>query len=104
MATTLTDARRSARPGHEPLSQRRGQQRHLDPFDSLGRLSTAVKKLGTFMNTYVGVTNRLSKVAYPGGASRKLRLFPERPEQTAPADHRTIGSVLRMKRTDDSCR
>jgi hypothetical protein len=37
-------------------------------FDSLGRVSTDVNKLGTFTNTFVGVTNRLSKLAYPGGA------------------------------------
>jgi YD repeat-containing protein len=45
-------------------------------FDSLGRVSTDVNKLGTFTNTYVGVTNRLSKIAYPGGASANFTYFP----------------------------
>jgi RHS repeat-associated protein len=45
-------------------------------FDSLGRVSTDVNKLGTFTNSYVGVTNRLSKMAYPGGASANYLYFP----------------------------
>jgi RHS repeat-associated protein len=45
-------------------------------FDSLGRVSTDVNKLGTFTNTFVGVTNRLSKLAYPGGASANYLYFP----------------------------
>jgi RHS repeat-associated protein len=45
-------------------------------FDSLGRVSTDANKLGTFTNTYVGVTNRLSKIAYPGGASTNYLYFP----------------------------
>jgi hypothetical protein len=35
-----------------------------------------VNKLGTFTNTYVGVTGRLSKLAYPGGASANYLYFP----------------------------
>jgi RHS repeat-associated protein len=45
-------------------------------FDSLGRVSTDVNKLGTFANTYIGVSNRLSKIAYPGGASANFTYFP----------------------------
>jgi RHS repeat-associated protein len=45
-------------------------------FDSLGRVSTDVNKLGTFTNTYAGVTDRLSKLAYPGGASANYGYFP----------------------------
>jgi RHS repeat-associated protein len=45
-------------------------------FDSLGRISTDVNKLGTFTNTYVGVTDRLSKMLYPGGASTNYTYFP----------------------------
>ena len=45
-------------------------------FDSLGRVSTDANKLGTFTNTYVGVTNRLNKIAYPGGASANYLYFP----------------------------
>ena len=39
-------------------------------------MSTDVNKLGTFANTYVGVTDRLSKIAYPGGASANYFYFP----------------------------
>jgi RHS repeat-associated protein len=35
-----------------------------------------VNKLGTFTNTYVGVTNRLSKVLNPGGSSANYLYFP----------------------------
>jgi RHS repeat-associated protein len=45
-------------------------------FDSLGRVSTDTNRLGTFTNTYVGATNRLSKTAYPGGASANYTYFP----------------------------
>ncbi|MFZ1217893.1 MAG: RHS repeat-associated core domain-containing protein, partial [Chthoniobacterales bacterium] len=45
-------------------------------FDSLGRVSTDVNKLGAFTNTYVGATSRLSKIAYPGGASANYLYFP----------------------------
>jgi RHS repeat-associated protein len=45
-------------------------------FDSLGRVSTDANKLGAFTNTFVGVTNRLSKTAYPGGASANYLYFP----------------------------
>jgi len=45
-------------------------------FDSLGRLSTDTNKLGTFTNSYVDVTNRLNKIAYPGGASANYTYFP----------------------------
>jgi RHS repeat-associated protein len=45
-------------------------------FDSLGRVSTDVNKLGSFTNSYVGVTSRLSKIAYPGDASANFAYFP----------------------------
>jgi RHS repeat-associated protein len=45
-------------------------------FDSLGRVSTDVNKLGSFTNSYVGVTSRLAKIAYPGGASANFVYFP----------------------------
>ena len=45
-------------------------------FDSLGRVSSVVNKLGTFTNTYVGVTNRLSSMTYPGGSSAVYTYFP----------------------------
>src|SRR5204863_410418 len=45
-------------------------------FDSLGRVSTDANKLGTLTSTYVGVTNRLSKIADPGGASANYLYFP----------------------------
>jgi RHS repeat-associated protein len=34
-----------------------------------------VNKLGTFTNTFVGITSRLSKLAYPGGASANYLYF-----------------------------
>ena len=45
---------------------------HTWAFDSLGRVSTDANKLGTFTNTYVGVTNRLSNVLNPGGCKPPL--------------------------------
>ena len=45
-------------------------------FVRYGRVSTDANKLGTLTNTYVGVTNRLSKIAYPGGASANYLYFP----------------------------
>jgi RHS repeat-associated protein len=45
-------------------------------FDSLGRVSSEVNKLGTFTNTYVGVTDRLSKLLNPGGSSSNYLYFP----------------------------
>lgn len=45
-------------------------------FDSLGRISSDVNKLGTFTNTYIGVTDRLSKVLNPGGSSSNYLYFP----------------------------
>ena len=45
-------------------------------FDSLGRVSTDVNKLGTFSHTYAGVTNRLTKMLYPGGVSANYLYFP----------------------------
>ena len=45
-------------------------------FDSLGRISSTVNKLGTFTNAYVGVTDRLSKVTYPGGTTVNYSYFP----------------------------
>lgn len=44
-------------------------------FDTLGRVSWETNKLGTFANTYVGVTSRLSKVAYPGGMTLNYAYF-----------------------------
>lgn len=45
-------------------------------FDSLGRVSTDVNNLGSFTNSYEGVSSRLSKIAYPGGASANFLYFP----------------------------
>src|SRR5207245_1922287 len=45
-------------------------------FDSLGRLSTDVNKLGSFNYSYVTVTNRLSTLTYPGGTSANYTYFP----------------------------
>src|SRR6266536_2916317 len=45
-------------------------------FDSLGRISSVVNKLGTFSYSYVDVTNRLSNMTYPGGSSSVYTYFP----------------------------
>jgi YD repeat-containing protein len=44
-------------------------------FDSLGRLSTDTNKLGAFNYTYVGVTNRLNTLTYPGGTTASYSYF-----------------------------
>lgn len=44
-------------------------------FDSLGRVSSVVNKLGIFVNDYVGVTDRLSRVTFPG-ATANYSYFP----------------------------
>jgi len=45
-------------------------------FDSLGRISSTTNKLGTFNYGYVDVTNRLSSMTYPDGASTIYTYFP----------------------------
>ncbi len=45
-------------------------------FDSLGRVGSEVNNLGTFNYSYVGVTNRLGGMAYPGGQSTIYSYFP----------------------------
>ena len=45
-------------------------------FDSLGRISSATNKLGTFNYSYVNVTNRLSNMTSPGGSSAVYTYFP----------------------------
>jgi RHS repeat-associated protein len=47
-------------------------------FDSLGRLSGHANKLGVFTYSYVGVTNRLNTLTYPGsaGVTANYAYFP----------------------------
>jgi RHS repeat-associated protein len=45
-------------------------------FDSLGRISSATNKLGTFNYNYVNVTNRLASLVYPDGGSTVYSYFP----------------------------
>jgi RHS repeat-associated protein len=45
-------------------------------FDSLGRISSATNNLGAFTNTYVGVTDRLNSMTYPGGTTAAYTYFP----------------------------
>ena len=45
-------------------------------FDSLGRVSSATNKLGTFNYGYVNVTDRLSSMTYPDGGSTVYSYFP----------------------------
>ena len=44
-------------------------------FDSLGRLSSDANKLGTFNYSYVGVTDRLQTLTYPGGTTANYTYF-----------------------------
>ena len=44
-------------------------------FDSLGRINLATNKLGTFTYNYFGVTDRLSKLTFPG-ATANYAYFP----------------------------
>src|SRR5438477_10703819 len=50
-------------------------------FDSLGRMSSTTNKLGTFNYGYVDVTNRLSSMTYPDGASTIYTYFPNFQDQ-----------------------
>src|SRR2546423_11350695 len=45
-------------------------------FDSLGRTSSEVNKLGAFVYSYDAVTNRLIKMTYPSGQSCAYTYFP----------------------------
>ena len=45
-------------------------------FDSLGRTSSEVNKLGIFTYAYDSVTNRVSKITYPSGQSSAYTYFP----------------------------
>ncbi len=45
-------------------------------FDSLGRVGTDTNKLGMFNYAYVGVTNRLNTLTYPGGMTANYLYFP----------------------------
>ncbi len=45
-------------------------------FDSLGRVSSTANKLGTFNYTYVNVTDRVSSMTYPDGASTIYSYLP----------------------------
>ncbi len=45
-------------------------------FDSLGRVSAATNKLGTFNYGYVNVTDRLNSMIYPDGGSTVYTYFP----------------------------
>lgn len=45
-------------------------------FDGLGRVSSNTNKLGAFNYSYVNVTDRVSSVTYPDGASTVYSYFP----------------------------
>src|SRR5207245_2844135 len=64
-------------------------------FDSLGRLSTDVNKLGSFSYSYVGVTDRLNTLTYPGGASANYTYFPNaQDKRLQEIKNQTSASVL----------
>lgn len=45
-------------------------------FDSLGRVGSTTNNLGTFNYAYVNVTDRISSMSYPDGASTNYSYFP----------------------------
>lgn len=45
-------------------------------YDTLGRLQTMTNLLGTFTNSYVGVTNRLDHIDYPNGQRTNYTYYP----------------------------
>ena len=64
-------------------------------FDSLGRLSTDVNKLGTFNYSYIGVTDRLQTLAYPGGTTANYTYFPNlQDKRLQEIKNQTSASVL----------
>ncbi len=64
-------------------------------FDSLGRLSSDATKIGTFSYTYVGVTERLQKLTYPGGMTANYAYFPNlQDKRLQQIKNQTSGSVL----------
>ena len=63
--------------------------------DSLGRLSTDANKLGTFNYSYVGVTNRLNTLTYPGGTTANYIYFPNlQDKRLQQIKNQTSASVL----------
>ncbi|HAF15738.1 MAG TPA: hypothetical protein DCK99_19005 [Blastocatellia bacterium] len=64
-------------------------------FDSLGRLSTDVNKLGSFSYSYVGVTDRLNTLTYPGGTTANYAYFPNaQDKRLQQIKNQTSASVL----------
>ncbi len=64
-------------------------------FDSLGRLSSAVNKIGTFNYSYVGVTERLQTLTYPGGTTANYTYFPNlQDKRLQQIKNQTSASVL----------
>jgi YD repeat-containing protein len=64
-------------------------------FDSLGRLNSDANKLGTFNYSYVGVTNRLQTLTYPGGMTANYTYFPNlQDKRLQQIKNQTSASVL----------
>lgn len=64
-------------------------------FDSLGRLSSDANKLGTFNYSYIGVTNRLQTLTYPGGMTANYSYFPNlQDKRLQQIKNQTSASVL----------
>ncbi len=64
-------------------------------FDSLGRLSSDANKLGTFNYSYVGVTDRLQTLTYPGGTTANYTYFPNlQDKRLQQIKNQTSASVL----------
>ena len=64
-------------------------------FDSLGRLSSDANKLGTFNYSYIGVTERLQTLTYPGGTTANYTYFPNlQDKRLQQIKNQTSASVL----------
>jgi len=64
-------------------------------FDSLGRMSSDANKLGTLNYSYVGVTDRLQTLTYPGGMTANYSYFPNlQDKRLQQIKNQTSASVL----------
>ena len=85
---------RRAGPGGQSANQWQRQLRAWT-FDSLGRLSSDANKLGTFNYSYVGVTERLQTITYPGGTTANYTYFPNlQDKRLQQIKNQTSASVL----------
>ena len=72
-------------------------------FDSLGRVSSATNKLGTFNYAYVNVSNRLSSMTYPGGSSTVYTYFPNNQDKRLQEIKNQTSSAALISQFDYTC-